>query len=197
MTAPDISIETLRENLARFWDRRTHLSAQQAEDLVADILRDYYGADVTKVTANANAADGGVDLIVASRDGVIRRAVQVKRRLMRDVESVQDVRNFVGALLLLGEREGTFVTTASRFSSHALKIPRNSNLSRAKLQLELIDGERLCELIQHSATQGELKLPSLMSLDQQWVASDGSVVGARELFLGDIRQIQHFARKRS
>jgi restriction system protein len=189
-----LSIEVLRAHLARFWDQRTDLSAQLAEDLVAAVLRDQFGGEVTKVTANANAADGGIDLIIASKNGVMRRAVQVKRRLARKVESIQEVRNFVGALLLHGEQTGIFVTTASRFSKPALLIPNNKNLERAKLRLDLIDGERLCELIEHSALQAELKLPEHMSLDQQWVASDGTEICSRELLLGDIRKLSRIAR---
>lgn len=106
LDSPSLPIEQLRQHLGRFWEQRKHISAQQAEDLVAAILRDYHGGDVFRITANANAPDGGVDLFVASQDGLVRRAVQVRRRVSHDVEAVQDVRNFIGAMLLRGIDNG-------------------------------------------------------------------------------------------
>jgi len=41
---------------------------------------EHHGGQVTRLTANANAADGGIDLYLSTRDnGLIQRAVQVKR----------------------------------------------------------------------------------------------------------------------
>lgn len=191
----ELSIEALRAHLARYWDQRIHISAQQAEDLVGSVLRERHGGEIVRLTANANAADGGVDLIVVSDGGRVSRAVQVKRRLTRDVESVQEVRNFVGAMVLQGQRQGTFVTTASRFSRAAQKVAMNPNLGHARLSLELIDGEQLLELLEHSAMQGELALPPAMSLDQTWVAPGGERIGAREMLLGDIRKLAPLIRQ--
>lgn len=192
-------IETLRAHLTRYWDQRTALTAQQAEDLVASVLREQHGGDVIRLSANANAADGGIDLVLISDGGNIRRAVQVKRRLKRDMEGVQEVRNFIGAMVLSGERRGTFVTTASRFSRVARKLPASPNLSRAKLNLELLDGEQLLELLEHSALKRDLSLPPHMSLDQNWIAmgngDDFFEVGARELLLGDLRRVAPLARQ--
>lgn len=189
-----LTVDELRVHLARYWDQRVDISAQQAEDLVASILREREGGDVIRLSANATAADGGIDLFVVMKNGVVTRAVQVKRRLTADPEGIKDVRNFVGALLLEGQQHGTFVTTASRFTKPAKRVPENANLSRARLTLELIDGEQLVEMLQQSALAGAIDLPAPMSLEQQWVATDGTTFDARELFLGDIRRLAASAR---
>jgi restriction system protein len=189
-----LSIEAIRAHLARYWDQRTELTAQRAEDLVASVLHEHHGGEIVRLTANANAADGGVDLVLVSDGGLVRRAVQIKRRLTRDIEGVQEVRNFVGAMVLHGERRGTFVTTAGRFSRPARKLPANPHLLHSKLSLELLDGEQLLELLEHSALKGELALPAPMSLDQTWLAANGAGIGARELLLGDIRKLATLAR---
>lgn len=181
--------DDLGHHLARNWDQRVNISAQQAEDLVAGVLKEYYGGEVLRTSANTFAADGGIDLVVAHDAGVVRRAVQIKRRLTGDPESVKDVRNFVGAMLLGGEKQGTFVTTASRFTKPATDIAKNPHLHRARLELELIDGERLLELIEHSALQRKVELPEAMSLGQIWTSANGREIGARELFLGDLRRV--------
>ena len=190
LNVSDLPIETLQAHFARHWAHKTDLSAQQAEDIVASVLREYYGGDVERLTANANAADGGIDLIILSNGGVLRRAVQVKRRLTRDVESVQEVRNFVGAMLLEGESHGTFVTTASRFTKPALRIPENKNVERARMEIELIDGERLLELLEYSERQRAPELPETLGFDQIWTASDGSTLRGDELLIGDLRRLQ-------
>ena len=182
-----LSIEDLRVHLARYWDQRTELTAQQAEDIVAGVLRDHYGGEVVRLTANANTPDGGIDLILLTHDGRIRRAVQVKRRLRREVEGVHEVRNFVGAMMLEGEDTGTFVTTASRFSRAAQRVPNNRNLARSRMTLDLIDGERLLEILEHTSVSRIPDLPSVMNADQVWNAPDGTLIGTRELLFGDIR----------
>jgi restriction system protein len=104
------------------------------------------------------------------------------------------VRNFVGALLLEGQDRGTFVTTASRFTQPAKRVITNPNLSRVQLSLELIDGEQLWAMLQHSALSGTVALPQPMSLDQEWVATDRTLFAASELLLGDIRRLAASAR---
>ncbi|UUL82516.1 restriction endonuclease [Sphingomonas qomolangmaensis] len=194
LASDSLTVEELRAHLARYWEQRVDISAQQAEDLVASILREREGGDVIRMSANATAADGGIDLFVVTKNGAITRAVQVKRRLTGDPEGIKDVRNFVGALLLEGQDRGTFVTTASRFTRPAKCVPNNPNLSRSQLSLELIDGEQLLAMLQHSALSRAVTLPKPMSLDQEWVASDGTLFAARELLLGDIRRLAASAR---
>jgi restriction endonuclease Mrr len=181
-----LRIEQLRAHLARFWDERKSISAQQAEDLVASVLRDYYGGDVLRVTANANAPDGGIDLFIVSKDGLVSRAVQVKRRLAREAESVQDVRNFIGAMLLSGVSNGVFVTTAERFSKNAADVESNRNLTKHRLSLELIDGERLLELLDFTNRQRPAQLPPLMNPDQEWVDKNGRRASTYELLFGNL-----------
>lgn len=186
LDSPSLPIEQLRMHLARQWKDRKHISAQQAEDLVASVLKEHYGGDILRLTANANAADGGIDLFVVSADGKVKRAVQVKRRQAHDRESVREVRNFVGAMLLHGADEGVFVTTASEFTEPAKDISKNANLIKHRLSLELIDGDRLLELLEHSNLALPNKLPPLVQLDSQWIASDGSLLPTSSLLFGEL-----------
>jgi restriction system protein len=141
LDSPALPIDQLRKHLQRFWQDRKFITAQQAEDLVASVLREHYDGEVLRLTANANAPDGGIDLLIVSDGGLIRRAIQVKRRISHDVEPIEDVRNFIGAMLLSGNENGVFVTTATRFSRGAANISTNANLTRRRLSVELIDGD--------------------------------------------------------
>jgi hypothetical protein len=181
ISSNNVAIEDLRTHLARRWDERKYISAQKAEDLVAGILKEHYSCDVHRVTANANTADGGIDLFLVEDNGKIHSAVQVKRRIDRDVEAVKEVRDFVGALLLEGLERGIFVTTATRFSTPAQKVPKNPNLEKHKLELKLIDGEMLLELLKHSISSSTLSLPVSIDCNTFWLSSDGKNHSTLEL----------------
>jgi restriction system protein len=135
ISSNDVMLEDLKTHLTQKWNDWRFINASKAEQLVADILKDYLGGDVYQATANTNMRDGGIDLFVCASDGQIRAAVQVKRRQSRTVESVQDVRNFVGALVVEGYDKGIFVTTAGRFSPQAKAASESSHLERHDLNL--------------------------------------------------------------
>lgn len=182
-----LPIDLLQRHLARRWEDRKYISAQQAEDLVAALLEDHHGGRVTRLTANANAADGGIDLYLSvSSAGSIQRAVQVKRRIANDVESVKDVRNFVGSMVLNRADEGIFVTTASRFSKAALALTQKASHAKFRLRLELVDGERLLEMLNATNADKPVQLPPQVERDQEWRSERGHTILTHELFAGDL-----------
>lgn len=189
LASETLPIVDLQRHLARRWEDRRLISAQQAEDLVASLLTEHHGGEVVRLTANANAPDGGIDLYLSQgSDGAIQRAVQVKRRISNDVEAVEEVRNFVGAMVWAGVDQGIFVTTASRFSKAAQEAPRLSRAAKHKLELELIDGEGLLEMLHATTVRREVQLPPLATLDQVWRHENGRGILARDLFCGDFER---------
>lgn len=183
-----LSVELIRKHLLRRWEDRKLISAQQAEDLVASLLQEHHGGQVIRTTANANSPDGGIDLYLAfGEDGAVRRAVQVKRRIATDTEPVDEVRNFVGAMVLSGSDCGIFVTTASRFSAVAQTVPGMAKDAKFKLELDLVDGERLFEMLRATAAGIAAQLPPMVQPDQEWRSSKGRTILARDLFTADIR----------
>jgi len=175
ISSNEIPLADLKAYLIRKWEDRRFISASKAEDLVADVLRDYFACDVHHATANVNAADGGIDLFVCFAGGHVKAAVQVKRRVTRSVELVHEVRNFVGALIVEGYHKGVFVTTASRFSEGAQKMAAAPTLQRHKLELDLIDGERLLDLLKATSPTTDLHLPEGIDALTLWRDNDGSV----------------------
>ncbi|MDO6758112.1 restriction endonuclease [Phaeobacter inhibens] len=183
-----LPIEMLQKHLLRRWEDRKLISAQQAEDLVASLLQEHHGGQVVRTTANANAADGGIDLyLTLGDDGSLRRAVQVKRRITNDIEPVEEVRNFVGAMVLAEADHGIFVTTASRFTKVARAVSGKAKGAKVKLQLDLVDGSRLFELLRTTNATKPIQLPPKVQLDQEWQDAQGHLILARDLFTGDIR----------
>jgi restriction system protein len=180
----EIICADLRAHLLRCWGDRKLISASKAEELVKDVLKDHLQCDIHHATANTNAPDGGIDLYVCAENGKIRLAVQVKRRVERDVEGVEAIRNFIGALVLEGYSKGIFVTTATRFSCEAERIAANTQLKRHDLELQLIDGEALLELLSVTSPQSEIALPPIIKRSTEWIALDGSTHTTEDLLHG-------------
>ena len=168
-----ILINDLKVSLLKNWEDRKIISAGKAESLVQSILRDHLSCDVHTSTANVNNADGGIDLHVCSKNGDIISAVQVKRRISRNSEPVSEIRNFVGAMEIEGIKKGIFVTTAERFTDPAKKIPEKLKNVNSRLELELIDGQRLFELLKCSIRPEELIIPPDVDEKSIWVDQSG------------------------
>lgn len=180
----DVMVAELRSHLVRNWNDRQYISAGKAEDLVASILKEHLSCDVYHSSANVNAADGGIDLFVGSKDGKVLTAVQVKRRINAKNESVKEVRNFVGALVLEGYRKGIFVTTAEKFTQVARDTANKPQLSRHQLELELIDGLELLELLKAQEPPTNYDLPLNLSIEGEWNNTQGDTFKLLDIFQG-------------
>ncbi|KAB0265135.1 restriction endonuclease [Microvirga brassicacearum] len=188
LRATTLPIEMLQRHLVRRWEDRKMISAQQAEDLVASLLQEHHGGQVVRISTNANSADGGIDLYLAESNGIIQRAIQVKRRISAETESVKEVRNFVGAMVLAKVDRGIFVTTASRFTKVAKDLPRQALDAKFKLELDLVDGGLLLEMLRGTNSRKPAQLPPQVMHDQEWKDVRGRTLLARDLFTGDIRE---------
>jgi len=151
--------------------------------LVKDILKEHLQCNVYFATANVNAPDEGIDLYVCHEDDKIKAAVQVKRRISREIESISEVRNFIGAMLVEGHRKGIFVTTAKQFSKATYSIPQKVLATAAKLELDLIDGEKLLEIMKATSPPNAIALPMGLKLDTNWKSSNGNILKTEEILL--------------
>lgn len=180
-----VAIDDLIFHLTRKWEDRSLISASAAESLVAGLLREHFKCDVISSTTKTNTPDGGVDLYVCHSNGEIRAAVQVKRRVNRQVEGVAEVRNFVGALAIESISKGIFVTTATRYTREARLVAeklRSSTCSR--LELELMDGDDLFELLKGLPREDKLIFPKDIKADDIWLDEARNEYSTRELLYG-------------
>ena len=178
ITSNKVAIADIRQHLLRNWEDRKLISAGKAESLVESLLKEHLNCDVFSSTANVNKADGGIDLFVAHENGQIKAAVQVKRRITKNVEPVTEVRNFVGALAIENIQKGIFVTTAERYSSVAKDIPEKLN---SRLELDLISGKELFEILQCFTKPDDLIIPPYVKLDMVWKDIRGNSYNLEEI----------------
>lgn len=171
ISSDNVIIEDLRRHLLINWNDRKFISPGKAEALVKSLLKEHLSCDVFSATANVNTPDGGIDLLVAHKNGKIQSAVQVKRRIKKNTEPVSEVRNFVGALVIENFKKGIFVTTAERYSAPVKKIP---NKLANRLELELMDGNELFEILKCFTKPEELVIPPDVKSDSVWVDEFGN-----------------------
>jgi restriction system protein len=128
----ELPIQEVRNYLAREFERRAVMHPRLFELTVASVFADFGYAPL--VTAYSN--DGGVDVILQADSGE-RIGVQVKRQ--RSSVGVEQIRAFLGALVLGGFRRGAFVSS-SRFSRGAIGAARR--ITEDIMPIELIDSEQ-------------------------------------------------------
>lgn len=127
----------VRRYLVRRYEARKTMHPRLFEQTVASVFADHGYS--TQLTAYSN--DGGIDVVLCGTQGE-RVGVQVKRQAAA-VEAEQ-IRAFLGALVLGGYQRGVYVST-SRFRYGA----RKAALAAAKsaVPIELIDADRFFDLL--------------------------------------------------
>lgn len=133
----DSPIDEVRKHLCIRYGDRFSIEPYQFEKVVASILKSY-ALDV-QITSRSN--DGGLDVIGMDCSGDAF-GVQVKR--YRGVIKIEQLRSFVGALVLQGFPQGMFVTT-SDFPAGANSVCKKAELKGIKLSL--MNSEKLLEML--------------------------------------------------
>jgi len=130
-------ISDIRAFLMAKYGQRFEVHPRKFEEVVASVFGNLgYQAAVT-----AYSCDGGIDAVLHGPRGELI-GVQVKR--YKNSIEVEQIRSFVGALLLGGFAKGIFVTT-SRYQSG---VPALTQQSRALgISIELIDEQVLFEAL--------------------------------------------------
>jgi restriction system protein len=130
-------IDEVRRYLCRRFESRYDLHPRLFEQTVASVFRDLgYQAQATAFTN-----DGGVDIVLRSPNDE-RIAVQVKRR-RRNIE-VEQIRSFLGALMLGGLARGIFVSTA-KFQRGAVQAAQQCE--DLHCSIELVDSDKFLDML--------------------------------------------------
>lgn len=134
----------VRKFLRRRFDATHDIASRLLERVVSSVFRDLGYA--SEATAYSN--DGGIDVVLRDRSGH-RTGVQVKRR-GRAVE-VEQIRAFLGALMLGGFARGVFVSM-SGFQRGAV---RAAMACRPWASIELVDTRRFFDMLGIAQLQTE------------------------------------------
>lgn len=124
-------LQIVRQYLARKFDARVSMHPRLFELTVASVFRDLG----YRACATAYSNDGGVDVVLEDDSGA-RIGVQVKRQ--RRAVEVEQIRAFLGALVLGGYTEGVYVS-ASRFCRGSREAARR--ITQTVMPIELVDAD--------------------------------------------------------
>lgn len=130
-------VNEIRQLLCASYERRFYIEPHQMEDVVASVFRSF-GCDVE---ISKRSHDGGIDVFGLDRNGA-PFGIQVRR--YRNKVRIEEIRSFLGALLLHGNARGVFVTT-STFTKGASRLRNQARI--AGIRLDYVDAERHFEMI--------------------------------------------------
>jgi len=137
-------VDILQEYIVRHPNKLNDITPIKLEKLVTSVFKDFFNCEAIHV---GGTNDKGIDVILINGDS--QCAIQVKRRAnISKTESVKNIREFLGAMVLNSYIKGIFVTTAHKFSQQAIiaadEIPNLCNIE----YLNLIDAKRLIHIFQ-------------------------------------------------
>ena len=141
ISAISLPLQILRRHLAKRFEDIHSIHPRKFEELCQDIFRDWLDCEV-KLTSYSK--DGGVDLYAI--DGETKFAIQLKRRANDVSEGIQAIRAFLGAMVINGEINGIFCTTANRFSDYVKRAVFSPPLRKYGIRIELIDYKKLRDI---------------------------------------------------
>jgi restriction system protein len=123
MDAVDVNVlmDEIRRFLVRNYENRINVEPKLFENLVASVFKSLNYS----VLATGYTHDGGIDMVLINSDNK-QIGVQVKNT--KNLIEVEQLRSFLGALLLKNIPEGLFITTSS-FRSGANKFSEKASQS--------------------------------------------------------------------
>ena len=143
-------------------------SAEFFESLVVDLLikMGYGGSRIEAGQVVGKSGDGGIDGII-KEDKLGLDVIYIQAKRYEGAVPIKEVRDFAGALTLKKSHKGIFLTT-STFPDSAYNFVKDSSL-----QIVLIDGERLAELmIEHNVGVSVRETYQIKRIDSDYFNED-------------------------
>jgi len=129
------------------------------EEIVQYVFSSFFDC---KVIHCGKSHDGGIDLIMIESNEPI--LIQVKCRENKNaVESISQIRDFLGAMWIKQSKRGVFVTTADHFSNVSVETINNMVRKGLLESFELYDFKRFIGLLNISKTPKENIWEKLMT----------------------------------
>lgn len=135
------------------------MSPSAFERLSQRLLRE---AGFTKVEVRGKSGDGGVDGVGVLRVKLVSFQVSFQCKKWKGSVGAKEVRDFRGAMQGRADK-GLFITTGHFTSQAADEATRDGAIA-----IDLIDGERLCDLLKENQLGITTEMVERISIDTQW-----------------------------
>ena len=146
----DISIPVceLRNYLLAKYGDRFQIHPKKYEDIVGSVFSDFG----FRVRVTSYSGDDGIDVFIFDGDNDAIVGIQVKRQ--QGKVTAEQIRSFVGALVLIGLTTGIYITT----SSYQIGAERTASAAQNKpgVAVSLIDATRFYDALKITRCAGHL-----------------------------------------
>lgn len=163
----DVSIPTdeLRRYLLAKYGDRFDIHPRKYEEIVGSVFKDFG----FRVRVTSFSGDEGIDVIVFDGTGGTIAGIQVKRQ--RGKITAEQIRSFLGALVLKGLTNGIYVTTSSYQRGAAIAAAEAR--FRARVAISLMDAQRFYDAlnITSRAAYSTPDDPSAPYFERLWLAN--------------------------
>lgn len=129
------------------------------ERLVQRLLRE---AGFTRVEVRGKSGDGGIDGVGVLRVNLVSFQVFFQCKRWQGSVGAREIRDFRGAMMGRADK-GLFITTGA-FTSQAFDEATRDGATA----IDLIDGDRLCDLLRENGLGTSVELVPLVTIDQAW-----------------------------
>lgn len=116
----------------------------------------------TKVEVRGKSGDGGIDGVGVLRVNLVSFQVYFQCKKWKGSVGSKEIRDFRGALQGRADK-GLFITTGTFTSQASDEATRDGAIA-----IDLIDGERLCDLLKENKLGVETKLVEKVKIDRVW-----------------------------
>ncbi|WOE75016.1 restriction endonuclease [Alterisphingorhabdus coralli] len=137
----------------------TNISPDAFERLAQRLLRE---AGFTKVEVRGKSGDGGIDGVGVLRVNLVSFQVYFQCKRWKGSVGSKEIRDFRGALQGRADK-GLFITTGYFTGQASDEATRDGAIA-----IDLIDGERLCELLKENKLGVETKMVEHIFIDPEW-----------------------------
>ena len=139
-----------------------NLKPDAFERLAQRILRE---AGFIKVEVSGRSGDGGIDGVGVLRVNLLSFQVLFQCKRYQGTVGAGTVRDFRGAMV--GRTDKGLIITTGTFSADA----RREATRDGAPAIDLIDGDRLCDLMKNLKLGIRIEIVEKISVDENWIAS--------------------------
>ncbi|PEV93976.1 hypothetical protein CN442_00775 [Bacillus thuringiensis] len=151
------TVKLQKQEYDEYLEKIRNINETEFEHLSGLVLSKIYNVDFVKqVEITPPCNDGGIDGIVHLGE---ESKIYFESKIKGIYYSVGEplLRNFTGALVIRNGRTGYYFIT-TRFTSEAIRFVEALKIADVKVNITLIDGHKLVELIFKYGLQGKLEL---------------------------------------
>lgn len=152
----DVTARDWSENLLEVVGR---MNAAGFERLSQRLLR---VAGFTKVEVRGKSGDGGIDGVGVLRVNLVSFQIYFQCKKWKGSVGSKEIRDFRGALQGRADK-GLFITTGTFTAQASDEATRDGAIA-----IDLIDGERLCELLKEHGLGVKTKTIEVIEIDENW-----------------------------